>query len=311
MKLIEGWVNRTIENSNLRRAFFLRRDGHLEESHAALEAACREGDGKALYLKARALFTGGWMYERDYRLSEICTRALFDFRCEWWPEFDWTFNHNKDVDSFKQGLADGHFLFYAYCISPSPIGSSFPQNLDAANFGDERSQYRVGRAYKESNPKLAFEYFLKGAQQKHKDCMYKVARYYEKGKGCKQDLLKAAEYFVQGRFQVQIPDRLSLAYWNQHWEVVYIYAHACIKDRQLYYMLEGSQECMDAVDMYRNTITKAKEAVFCFTLICRQYGFLSRDIRKLVGQKIWESRKNLGLWSKKVLHCLPEKKNKK
>jgi TPR repeat protein len=302
MKLIEGWVNRTIENLNLRQAFLLRKDGRLVESHAAFEAACKEGDGKALYLKSRALFTGGWLYERNYRASEECRNTGLLTDCTWlFPS-----NSNRDdaftrlilgyaEDGYKQGIAAGHFLVYAYPIMRG-IDTS-PNVLEAANFGDERCQYQVGRRYKNTNPKLAFEYFLKGATQKHKKCMYKVARYYEKGKGCSKDLMKAAESFIAGDFIVQIPDRMHFAYKEGLWDLVYVYARACKKNTQLYYMTDGSTECKAGLIMYDMTKKRVQETVFWFTLIFRKYGFLSKDMRRVVGEKIWDTRYKMDLWN--------------
>jgi hypothetical protein len=255
------------------------------------------------------------MYERNYKESEDCRNDCVLEGCAWlWGQDLDDYDINDDAFSkfcqnleagYDQGISDGHLLVYAY---PAVTGKdTFPNILEAANFGDERAQYYIAREYREDDSELAFAYFLKGAQQKHKDCMYKVARYYEKGRGCKQDLLKAAEYFVKGMFMVQIPDRMCFAYREQHWNVLYVYANACDKNMQLQYMVEGAPECIDAMNMYRMAITIAKDSIFCFTLICRRYGFLSKDMRKMVGQIIWESRKNLGLW----VEPSPSQKTKK
>lgn len=296
-------MNRTIENFNLRQALLLRKDGRLAESQTALEAACQEGDGKALYLKGRALFTGGWLYERSYRLSEECRHACLLADCIWLGQVEddtddafTRFLSGHAGESYPQGIAEGHFLIYAY---PDVRGvDTFPHVLVAANFGDERCQYRVGRHFRETNPELSFQYFLKGAMQKHRDCMYKVARYYEKGKGCKKDLFKAAEWFIAGDFKVSIPDRLYFAYTNHIWELVYIYARACRTNIQLQYMTEGSRECKDAIFLCDAVVYKVKQAVLWFNLVFKRCGFLTKDTRRVVGEMIWNSRYQMDEWIK-------------
>jgi hypothetical protein len=108
--------------------------------------------------------------------------------------------------------------------------------------------------------------------------------------------MKAAECFIAGDFIVQIPDRMHCAYKEGLWDLVYVYARACKKKTQLYYITEGSIECKAGLIMYETTKMRVQETVFWFTLIFRKYGFLSKDMRRVVGEKIWDSRYKMDLW---------------
>jgi hypothetical protein len=46
------------------------------------------------------------------------------------------------------------------------------------------------------------------------------------------------------------------------------------------------------LQIYRKTVQKVKKAIFCFLWICKK--FLCKDLRILIGKKIWESRFQAG-----------------
>ena len=73
---------------------------------------------------------------------------------------------------------------------------AFPLLKKAAEKGNKKAQYRLGRCYDKGrgvaeNNQLAFQWYMKSAQQGYADAQYQVSRCYEKGKGVAADVKKA------------------------------------------------------------------------------------------------------------------------
>jgi hypothetical protein len=52
----------------------------------------------------------------------------------------------------------------------------------------------------------------------------------------------------------------------------------------------------NAVKVFVKTKTAVQQAIFVFMLICRRMGLLSKDMRRVVGELIWESRYDPEIW---------------
>ena len=83
---------------------------------------------------------------------------------------------------------------------------AFPKLKLAAEKGNKKAQYRLGRCYDkgngvEENDKLAFEWYMKAAEQDHAKSQYQVGKCYKNGEGVDKDRKKAVEWFAKAARQ--------------------------------------------------------------------------------------------------------------
>lgn len=91
---------------------------------------------------------------------------------------------------------------------------AFKKLLPAAQKGNKKAQYRVGRCYDkghgvtEDNQK-AYQWYLKGAQQGHAKSQYQLAKCYMKGKGIAKDTEKAKTWMLKAIKNDKVKEKLK------------------------------------------------------------------------------------------------------
>jgi TPR repeat protein len=93
---------------------------------------------------------------------------------------------------------------------------AFPKLKTAAEKGNKKAQYRLGRCYdkghgvEESN-ELAFKWYAKSAAQDYAKAQYQMGKCYKKGKGVPKDHKKAYTYFFKAAKQDNADAQIALA----------------------------------------------------------------------------------------------------
>ena len=83
---------------------------------------------------------------------------------------------------------------------------AFPKLKAAAEKGNKKAQYRVGRCYEKGkgvakDEAVAFQWYSKGAAQEHAKSEYAVGKCYKDGIGVKKDRKKAFSFFMRSARQ--------------------------------------------------------------------------------------------------------------
>ena len=91
---------------------------------------------------------------------------------------------------------------------------AFKKLLPAAQQGNKKAQYRVGRCYDkghgvtEDNQK-AYQWYLKASQQGHGKSQYQLAKCYMKGKGVAKDSAKAKAWMLKAMKNDKAKEKLK------------------------------------------------------------------------------------------------------
>jgi TPR repeat protein len=325
---------RFLKSETLRRAFVLRKEGRHPEALEQLEKACEEGndEGQSLFVKGDALCCGGFFLKKDCGESNRCLELSAKAGCPWAmavvPSFYSDALASNDLyargccyylgngvdedDDMARGLfleainKEGNFFAMRELAWLGSLEEKFRWAEKAALAGDAVSQWTLGEYYLhgdgvEKDQKKGLEWYLNGVLQRDLNSCGSVADLYEKGEVCKKDLVKSAFYYLEGRCAGSIRRRLETTDFDDEHERVrelFAYGRGLKQDDTLrYYVGYISTNC---ICIFEESVSRAQQAVFCFILICKKKNWLSKDMRRVIGEMIWESRCDPFLWNVKL-----------
>jgi TPR repeat protein len=326
--LMDGF--RFLKSETLRRAIVLRTEGRLPEAVEMLDLACEEGndEGQSLFVKGDALCCGGFFLKKDCGESNRCLELSAKAGCSWAMAQVETFYSDalasKDPYArgccyrWGNGVETNYVMARELCLEAAnkegnifamrelawlgSLGEKLLWAETGALAGDAKSQWRLGNCYLygwgvEKDENKAFDWWLKGAQQRNWDCCQSVANCYENGTGCKKDLAKCAFYNLEGRCEWNIRNRLEATEFDDEFErlrELFLYGRGLKQDDKLRNRVgEFQQNC---IRVFEESVLGTQQAVFCFILICKKKNWLSKDTRRVIGEMIWESRCDPFLW---------------
>jgi hypothetical protein len=279
----EGWIDK-LENANLRDALRLRMARKFPEALAKLNLACDEGDGKALYFKYRAYLYGGWTLYKNIEESNIYYKKAEAAGCPWcirgdaygWGMFYLRRKRMDAIPSFEEALKEGHPLAAFELARLINDKNSWNNVMQCISFGDE-----------ETLSNLASEHFLiKAAEAKHQGALFEMAQKYYKDR----KMLDFAYYIIESGFCT-----FCLKYQlinSKDTRELFIYGRGISLHGHIYTSIIDSAGT--ALQVYQESTSRAKSAVFCFVFVCR--AFFPKDIRRMIGEMIWKSREDPAVW---------------
>jgi tetratricopeptide (TPR) repeat protein len=288
------WIE-NLENDNLKRALRLRMERKFPEALEALNQACKEGDGKAWFFKARAYRMGGWTLLQDIKLFNMCIEEARKVNCPWtyqngcgdaYGRGMW-FKHSNRFGLAELKLVEAHALgnplaiLELFNIYKDP---SILENVIA--FGDEATQYvyffKIGDT----------ESRLKLAETKYQSALFDVANKMY----MYMDYIKFAEYVTRNKIIMQFDEFVKhRSTSTQELQELFYYGRALKMVPNDFD--QDNHKCYDrAKRVYKESSERAKAAVFCFVGL----RLLTKDTRRLVGELVWRSRFDPAVWGVKL-----------
>lgn len=285
-----GWIDK-LENANLRRALHLRMERKFPEALDALNLACKEGDGKAWFFKARAYKYGGWTLLADAKLHVKCIEEARKVFCPW------TYI-NGCGDAYGRGLfyrrtrqqklaeikfVEAHALGHPLAtLELHYIDNDSKILTEVVAFGDEVTQYNYFTLVHEKDLSLKLaETGFTSAMYDVGDMLYKSLEYIKFVEyTTKNKILFRFEYYARHRNQSS-RDVKELFLYGRYFEL----------DRNTDFCSQNSAYDR-AKRIYKESSERAKAAVFCFAGL----RLLAKDTRRLVGELVWNSRFFPNVW---------------
>jgi TPR repeat protein len=284
-----------VQNPTLLEALAFRKQHKIPQALAKLNVACEEGDGKAWYLKGKAYENGGWGLHRNVFQAIICLRKSVEAGCGWVKHL---VEHPIHMDMYFEALQKGSpFVFQFICYTGMFYNISFEKRAEwtilAAEQGDALALYHAAMHYSDSPPH-GFEFaptkrevlLKRGMEQCEEHCVgWLVEMTY---------FVDALTYLINySTFEFGTSDiqRLAQSFCSyKDWTMpeLYLFGRWLGNHRASY--------SKHVTDVFCKTKTTVQQAVSVFVLCCRRTGLLSKDMRKMVGEIIWESRYDPEIW---------------
>jgi TPR repeat protein len=308
------WIEK-LENANVRDALRLRMERKFPEAMAKLNLACEEGDGKAMYFKARAYWFGGWGVHRDTNFArkvlELCRKA----KCPWlmgkegdvYGKGCYYNNHNAPGNRaenkerarmyFQEAHNNGHPLAAIRLYYCRFLGRVAERKLLATviHFGDEQTQQVYALLCMVVRPKTSRKWLIRSAKANHERSIVRMAEnHYDLCNIllCAKYLIKLRErsYMLTNRLLHNIPE---IDPWIRLREL-FMYGRAFHKFPGKFD--ETTDQSALPLRIFNESTTRAKAAALYFIGICQKYGLLSKDMRRMIGEMIWKSRYDPDAW---------------
>jgi tetratricopeptide (TPR) repeat protein len=292
--MFEKWVSKR-KSPHLQKALLLRKKGNFKEALDALNYACDvEKDAEALYFKADAYVTGGFYLEKNIALAEAYYREARLAGCEW-----------PDDQEYGNTLIteEGHILLYVNVFSSYEKKEMLKY---AAESGDAYAQYRVSDCDNEFTNLACY--------QKNDEAIQHAVFAILNGNrcGCKYDLLKMAQIFIETKNIEGINIRIGYVFDHElRLEELYIYGKNIHLFDQSLFLPEHIE---NAYSVYLTSWTKAQDAVVFWLMWTKKERLLCPDMQRFIGKLIWESRSKPQVWGVKLMgefEKLQKKKKKK
>jgi TPR repeat protein len=322
-------------SENLQIALSLRKEGN-PEALKYLEKACAEGDGYALFFKAKGYETGGFFLEKNWRLVESCYEASAKAGCPWSFAKVATYYINGSADRkhwIEKALASSddyvsYLLFdglETYVSSEKALqglkraakeNNVFAQYSlhfwlkdkqkqmscleKSAEYGDAEAQYSFGIELGDiGDHKTACSWFLKGAKQKHWYCYRRVAEYCLRGY-ChfKNNIVYSAVFFMLFGEPLLIRYRLESQ----------ITKDSIIRLQELFIYGKGLRRypslvqrigpdvCAQSIRIYDQSTDAARKAALCFMWLSKGIKGLYPDVRRMIAKMVYDSRADPSNW---------------
>lgn len=293
------------KNANVRHALELRKQGKYKEAISFLDKACDEGDGEAWYIKGYFYELGGCGLRQDLHKASVC---MAESRARGCYSTDVFVKAQQAAYSGEHALAEklridaleAGYFFALRQIDVSKVSIEIVQAL-ADNGDGYACLFVAGFYYEIGNLKKALAYLRKGAEQKVIRCLRQIIN---------PVWLDAGEisFWECSKWEVKTYNSA-----DQLKHLIYKYqSEADEVKQQLFYMVgrkvakhfinELSLILTSVLQIYQRTWAAAHNATVTFLLCCKQLG-VYKDVAKMIGKFIWESRINPDFWE--------EEKNKK
>jgi len=322
-------------SENLQIALSLRKEGN-PEALKYLEKACDDGDGYALYFKAKAHETGGFFLEKNWQLVESCYVASAKAGCLWaftkvatyyvhgsaehkhWIEkaiassddyvsyllfdgLDTYVSSQKAIECLKRAAKQNNvFAQYSLHFWAKDKQKQMKYLEKSATYGDAEAQYSFALELHDSGDhNSACSWFLKGAKQKHWYCYKRVAEYCLYGfSHVKKNIVLSAVFFMLFGEPLLIRYRLESQ----------ITKDSIIRLQELFIYGKGlrrypslvqqigSDICAQSIRIYDQSTDAARKAALCFMWLSKGIKGLYPDVRRMIAQMVFESRTDPSVW---------------
>ncbi len=317
-------------SENLQIALSLRKEGN-PEALQYLEKACAQGDGYALYFKAKAYETGGFFLEKNWRLIESCYVASAKAGCPWAFSKTATYYVHGSVEHkhwIEKALASSddyvsYLLFdglETYVSSEKALralkraakqNNVFAQYSlhfwlkdkqeqmicleKSAIYGDAEAQYSFALELHDlGDHNSAFSWYLKGAKQKHWYCYKRVAEYCLR----RNNIVQSAVFFMLYGEPLLIRHRLEHRVTVDsiiRLQELFIYGKGLRRYPSLVQQI-GSDVCAQSIRIYDQSTDAARKAALCFMWLSKGIKGLYPDVRRMIAQMVFESRTDPSVW---------------